>query len=92
MTFLASAGKMNLVSQSWRRTSLAMPRSVCVVIGPFIGWKIGAIARPVGSITAVEVRDSPAMRTKSLRMPSRESPSTICWPVRPPTSPLATTG
>ena len=52
--------------------------SVCVIV--------------VGSTTMVEVRDSPAMRTVSLRMFSRMRPSTISWPARPPTRPVATTG
>ena len=40
----------------------------------------------------VVVRDSSAMRTKSFRIPSRVSSSTISVPVRPPASPVATTG
>ena len=46
----------------------------------------------VGSTTAVDVRDSSAMRTKSLRIASEVSSSTIRVPVRPPASPVATTG
>jgi hypothetical protein len=46
----------------------------------------------VGSITAVEVRDSPRMRTKSFRRPSLVSRSTIWTPVRPPARPVQTTG
>src|SRR5947207_6202226 len=46
----------------------------------------------VGSTTAVEVRDSSAMRTKSLRIASPVSSSTMRVPVRPPASPVATTG
>jgi hypothetical protein len=52
--------------------------SVCVIV--------------VGSTTAVEVRDSPPMRTKSMRKFSRCRPSMICWPARPPTRPVMTTG
>src|SRR5450631_2134305 len=47
---------------------------------------------PLGSMTAVEVRDSRRIRTKSLRMPSLVRPSMIDAPVRPPASPVAMTG
>ncbi len=46
----------------------------------------------VGSTTAVDVRDSATMRTKSLRIASAVSSSTIRVPVRPPVRPVATTG
>ena len=46
----------------------------------------------VGSTTAVDVRDSAAIRTKSLRIASEVSSSMIRVPVRPPASPVATTG
>src|SRR5512133_1075305 len=46
----------------------------------------------VGSTTAVEVRDSSAMRTKSLRIASSVSSLTMRVPVNPPASPVATTG
>ena len=46
----------------------------------------------VGSTTAVEVRDSSPIRTKSLRIASAVSSSTMRVPVRPPASPVATTG
>ena len=46
----------------------------------------------VGSTTAVEVRDSSLIRTKSLRIASSVSSSTIRVPVRPPARPVATTG
>src|SRR5262245_46426089 len=46
----------------------------------------------VGSTTAVDVRDSPAMCTKSLRSASPVSCSTMRVPVSPPASPVATTG
>ena len=46
----------------------------------------------VGSTTAVDVRDSAAMRTKSLRIASAVSSSTMRVPVRPPERPVATTG
>jgi hypothetical protein len=49
-------------------------------------------APAVGSTTAIEVRDSSEMRTKSLRIPSSPRSSTIRSPVRPPASPVATTG
>jgi hypothetical protein len=41
----------------------------------------------VGSTTAVDVRDSSPMRTKSLRIASAVSSSTIRVPVRPPARP-----
>jgi len=47
---------------------------------------------PVGSTTIVDVRDSCTIRTKSLRIASPVSSSTMRVPVRPPTSPVATTG
>jgi hypothetical protein len=40
----------------------------------------------------VDVRDSLPMRTKSLRIASVVKSSTMRVPVRPPTSPVATTG
>ena len=46
----------------------------------------------VGSTTAVDVRDSSPIRTKSLRIASEVSSSMIRVPVRPPASPVATTG
>jgi len=42
--------------------------------------------------TAVEVRDTSSMRTKSLRIDSWLSSSITRAPVRPPTKPVATTG
>ena len=50
------------------------------------------IADESRTTTAVEVRDSPSMWTKSLRIASAVSCSTIRDPVPPPTSPVATTG
>jgi len=46
----------------------------------------------VGSTTAVDVRDSSPMRTKSLRIASVASSSTIRSPVLPPARPVAITG
>ena len=46
----------------------------------------------VGSTTAVEVRDSPPIRAKSLRIASLANSSMIRSPVRPPARPVATTG
>jgi hypothetical protein len=46
----------------------------------------------VGSTTAVVVRDSPSMRTKSLRIASPVRRSTIRIPACPPARPVATTG
>ena len=43
---------------------------------------------PVGSTTAVDVRDSSWIRTKSFRIDSAVSSSTIRVPVRPPASPV----
>ena len=43
-------------------------------------------------MTAVLVRDSSAMRTKSLRMPSAVSSSMMYVPARPPARPVAMTG
>src|SRR6476619_2389541 len=57
------------------------PRSLISVCGP-----------EVGSTTSVDVRDSSAMRTKSLRIASPVSSSTMRVPVRPPARPVATTG
>ena len=46
----------------------------------------------VGSSTEVLVRDSSRMRTKSLRIASSVSCSTMCVPVAPPAKPVAITG
>jgi hypothetical protein len=46
----------------------------------------------VGSTTAVEVRDSSRILTKSLRMPSSVRCSTMRVPVGPPATPVAITG
>jgi hypothetical protein len=46
----------------------------------------------VGSNTDVFVRDSSRMRTKSLRIDSSVSCSTMCVPVAPPAKPVAITG
>src|SRR5262249_28227152 len=46
----------------------------------------------VGSITAVEVRDSSSIRTRSLSTASSLSSSRMRRPFRPPTKPVATTG
>jgi hypothetical protein len=46
----------------------------------------------VGSSTEVFVRDSSRIRTKSLRIASSVSCSTICVPVMPPAKPVAITG
>ena len=61
-----------------------------VTVGPHS--LISVYVPPVGSTTAVDVRDSPSMWTKSLRIASRVSASTMRLPVEPPTSPVATTG
>ena len=45
-----------------------------------------------GSSTAVDVRVSPSIRTKSQRMSSRSSSAITRSPVRPPTKPVAMTG
>ncbi len=66
-------------SSSWAET--AGPRSLISVCSPV-----------VGSSTAVLVRDSSKMRTKSLRIDSSLSASTIRVPVAPPASPVAITG
>ena len=57
------------------------PRSLISVCSPF-----------VGSITAVLVRDSSRMRTKSVSTDSCVSCSTMRVPVAPPASPVAITG
>src|SRR3954454_4320698 len=67
-----------------------MPSSSGRTAGPHS--LISVYVPPVGSTTAVEVRDSPSMCTKSLRIASCVSSSTIRDPVAPPTSPVATTG
>jgi hypothetical protein len=46
----------------------------------------------VGSTTAVDVRDSPSIGTKSLRIASEASSCTIRLPVSPPARPVVTTG
>jgi hypothetical protein len=46
----------------------------------------------VSSTTAVEVRDSSRMRTKSLRIASSVSCSMMRVPVGPPATPVAITG
>jgi len=53
---------------------------------------ISVYVSPVGSTTAVEVRDSSSMRTKSFRIDSAVSASTILSPAAPPANPVATTG
>ena len=53
---------------------------------------ISVYAFEVGSRTAIDVRDSPRIRTKSLRIPSFVSSSTSSVPVRPPARPVQTTG
>src|SRR5436189_121757 len=67
-----------------------MPSSSGSTCGPHSLISVYELA--VGSTTAVEVRDSSAMRTKSLRIASSVSCSTRRVPVRPPASPVATTG
>jgi hypothetical protein len=53
---------------------------------------ISVYSPEVGSTTAVDVRDSAPMRTKSLRIASAVSSSTTRVPVLPPARPVATTG
>ena len=57
------------------------PRSLISVCSPV-----------VGSSTEVLVRDSSRIRTKSLRIDSSVSCSTMCVPVAPPAKPVAMTG
>ena len=74
-------------SEASRAGARAPPASTC---GPHS--LISVYVPPVGSTTAVDVRDSSPILTKSLRIPSRVSSQTIRAPVRPPASPVATTG
>src|SRR5581483_7226711 len=67
-----------------------MSSSSAVTCGPHS--LISVYVPPVGSMTAVEVRDSSSMRTKSLRIASAVNSSTMRVPVRPPARPVATTG
>jgi hypothetical protein len=57
------------------------PRSLISVCSP-----------EVGSTTAVDVRDSSRIRTKSLRIASSVSCSMMLVPVWPPANPVAITG
>src|SRR6202023_2639792 len=66
---------------STSRSVTAGPRSLISVCSPV-----------VGSSTEVFVRDSSRMRTKSLRIDSSVSCSTMCVPVAPPAKPVAITG
>jgi hypothetical protein len=68
-------------NSSSSRSLTSGPRSLISVCSPF-----------VGSSTAVFVRDSSRMRTKSLRIASSVSASTIRVPVAPPAKPVAMTG
>ena len=69
---------------------MSISSSTVVTSGPHS--LISVCVPAVGSTTAVDVRDSAAMRTKSLRIASEVSSSMIRVPVRPPASPVATTG
>ena len=53
---------------------------------------ISVYSPDVGSMTAVDVRDSSSIRTRSLSTASSLSSSRMRLPLRPPTSPVATTG
>ena len=53
---------------------------------------ISVVSPLVGSCTAVLVRDSSRIRTKSLRIDSSVSCSTMRVPVGPPAKPVAITG
>ena len=68
-------------NSSISRSVTAGPRSLISVCSPV-----------VGSSTAVFVRDSSRMRTKSLRIDSSVSSSTMRVPVGPPAKPVAITG
>ncbi len=73
------------MSFSWKSSS-----SCSVTSGPF---SLISVCSPlVGSSTAVFVRDSSLIRTKSLRIASPVSASTIRVPVAPPAKPVAMTG
>ena len=80
-----AAPRARYSSLSWKSSSsrslTAGPRSLISVCSPL-----------VGSSTAVFVRDSSRMRTKSLRIASSVSASTIRVPVAPPAKPVAMTG
>ena len=69
---------------------MSISSSTAVTSGPHS--LISVCVPAVGSTTAVDVRDSAAIRTKSLRIASDVSSSMIRVPVRPPASPVATTG
>ena len=66
------------------------PISCSVTSGP--GSLISLWTPEVGSIIAVEVRDSSMIRTKSQRIASSVSCSMMRVPVRPPARPVAMTG
>src|SRR3954468_17989223 len=80
-----SAPRDRYSSLSWKSSTsfslTAGARSLISVCSPL-----------VGSSTAVLVRDSSRMRTKSLRIDSAVSCSTIRVPVAPPATPVAMTG
>ena len=68
---------------------MSISSSSSSTVGPY---SMISVWLPFGSMTAVDVRDSRRIRTKSFRMPSLVRPSMIDVPVRPPASPVAITG
>src|SRR5436190_2901522 len=77
----------------WARyRSLSQNRSTSALVTAGPRSLISVCSPLVGSSTAVLVRDSSRMRTKSDRIDSSVSSSTTRVPVAPPVNPVATTG
>src|SRR5436190_9558980 len=77
----------------WARyRSLSQNRSTSALVTAGPRSLISVCSPLVGSSTAVLVRDSSRMRTKSDRIDSSVSSSTTRVPVGPPANPVATTG
>ncbi len=68
---------------------LAMPRRLCVAIGPFIGWKIGLMGLPLTSSSALANGPGSVMTSASglPRSQARESKSPNTWQLAQAESP-----